>query len=556
MRTVEWDFRRRVIEGRGLPGDVRVTCRTVVRELCIHVIRLLCLIEVRLMTLPAIDVGDVVIAIDVAGFAGLCLMRPFERKFRFRVIEGRGLPGHIRVACSAVVIKLRIRMVRLLRLVVILFVTLPAVYVIQLVVSVDVAGLTGLQLMGAFKREFCVRMIEGRRFPSVHGVAGKTITVIPPSRVIRVFRIIEVVFMAGKALEGRSRKAHSDMTVGTEHCTMPAEQREARLVVIDIVRHSFDRLPCIGIVAVLTLLSESYQLMIRLGCAVVILYMTALTLQCESRILSVYMTGLTDSTLMSACKSEIREIMIKFGRTPGSKLMAAFAVMRELRVRMIRERDGVVIRLMAGPAVRGQLRQAMNMTRDTRRGGMGATKRELGGAVVKIPFPSPAPRVVALRTIAVESACYMVRLLRFLIILLVTGVAFRRGIHILMFCLINMAGLTVRHGMRTDERKASQLMSCDRLIRRTPAGWSVAIAAAVSEFSFVLILMTGGAVDFQFRERSPGMACSAGNGSVISREGISGKLMIEGDFLFQIMPRTCGVTLHTIDTECSMSLIR
>jgi hypothetical protein len=32
--------------------------------------------------------------------------------------------------------------------------------------------------------------------------------------------------------------------------------------------------------------------------------------------------------------------------------------------------------------------------------------------------------------------------------------------------------------------------------------------------------------------------------------------MIEGDFLFQIMPRTCGVTLHTIDTECSMSLIR
>ena len=106
MRTLQREFRRRVIKCRGLPGDGVVALRAVVIELCLGMIRLQCAVESGLVSFPAVGVGQVVIAVDVAGLAGLGEMRALKRKFRRRVIESGGLPRRRVWALRAVSIEL------------------------------------------------------------------------------------------------------------------------------------------------------------------------------------------------------------------------------------------------------------------------------------------------------------------------------------------------------------------------------------------------------------------------------------------------------------------
>lgn len=197
----------------------------------------------------------------------------------------------------------------------------------------------------------------------------------------------------------------------------------------------------------------------------------------------------------------------------------------------------------------------MDMAGVARRGCVRSPKRKGRGVVIEISFPSAAARIMTDCAVAIEAAGDMIGLLRFFIILLMTCITFSGCVHVLVFRLIDVAGLTVRDSMCTNERKARQLMPCDRFVRGAPPGGSVTIIAAVTEFPLVLILVTRRAIGIQFRKWRAGMAARAGNGGVISRECVSGELVIEGDILLQIVPRCCNVTLHTVYAECSVSFI-
>ena len=116
-----------------------MTGGAIVAELPGRMIRILHRGVIRLVTLPAIGVCQVVVAVYVAGLAGLRSMGPLEGEIRRGMIEGRGRPGSVAMTCRAVMRELCRHVVRILRPGEVGLVALPAIGVRQVVVAVLVA---------------------------------------------------------------------------------------------------------------------------------------------------------------------------------------------------------------------------------------------------------------------------------------------------------------------------------------------------------------------------------------------------------------------------------
>ena len=200
MRALQRELRCRMIKGRGLPRRCAVTLRAIVRELRRSVIRLHGCVEIRVVALPAIGVLQLIVAVHVAGLAGLRHMRSLQREFRCRMIKDRGLPRHGVVALRAIVRELRSRVIGLQSGGEIRFVALPAIGVLQLIVAIHVAGLAGLRHMRALQRELRCRMIKGRRLPRHGVVALRAIVRELRRRVIGLQRCGEIRFVALPAI--------------------------------------------------------------------------------------------------------------------------------------------------------------------------------------------------------------------------------------------------------------------------------------------------------------------------------------------------------------------
>ena len=130
MRALQRELRRSVIKRRGLPSDIGMTLRAIVRELRRRVIGLKRGVEIRRVALPAIGVLQLVVAVHMAGLAGLGRMRALQRKLRRCVIKRRGLPSDIGMALRAIVRKLRRSVIGLHNPVEIRRVALPAIGVL------------------------------------------------------------------------------------------------------------------------------------------------------------------------------------------------------------------------------------------------------------------------------------------------------------------------------------------------------------------------------------------------------------------------------------------
>ena len=101
--------------------------RAVVAELSCRMAGIGSAVIIGFMALPAVGVGQVVIAANVARLAGLCLVSAGEGKVRRAMIERRRLPCIECVALQAVVRELPGQVCGILRSVIIALVTLKAI---------------------------------------------------------------------------------------------------------------------------------------------------------------------------------------------------------------------------------------------------------------------------------------------------------------------------------------------------------------------------------------------------------------------------------------------
>ena len=362
MRTLQRKHGRRMIEGRGLPGDDVVTFRAIVVKLRGCVIRLSSGGKISLVTLPAVGVIDVVVAIDVARLTRLGKVRTLQREFGRRMIEGRGFPCDDSVTLRAIMIELRSGVIGLLRGGKIRFVTLPTIGIGDVVIAVDVARLTRLRHMRAFQRKFGRRMIEVRRTPAVHGVTCKTILSECSGDMIGIRRGLEIRFMAHPALCRGTGEHQTRVTICAQRLTMTPEQREARLVMIDIHRHAVERLPRLCVVTVLALQGESDEDMVRLCGPVEILGVAALAFQRQACVLASDMAFLTFSSSVRSGQSEIRQIMIESRGTPRLHIVTTFAVLGKLSANVIGEAHRFVVGFVTSPAFLRELGEAGGVT--------------------------------------------------------------------------------------------------------------------------------------------------------------------------------------------------
>ena len=149
MRPCEREQRRRMIERGWNPCYFSVTRRAIQRELIRGMRWVQRGIVVRLMTLHAICIDELVITADMTGLARLCGMRTLQWELRRRMIERRRPPRREGMTGFAVVRELSAGVIGIHCRVEIGLVALPAICVRQLVIAVDVTGLTRFSDMRA-----------------------------------------------------------------------------------------------------------------------------------------------------------------------------------------------------------------------------------------------------------------------------------------------------------------------------------------------------------------------------------------------------------------------
>ena len=94
MSTGQRESGGRVVEGRAGPGSRVMALGAGLGEAGLHVVRIRSALEVLQVATNAsrVGTGQIVVIVDMALRAGNCRMRPSQREFGGRVIEGRVRP--------------------------------------------------------------------------------------------------------------------------------------------------------------------------------------------------------------------------------------------------------------------------------------------------------------------------------------------------------------------------------------------------------------------------------------------------------------------------------
>ena len=233
VRALERESRGAVIECRWLPRVQAVTRCAIARELIRGMGWALRTVEIGGMTLPAIDVGKIVVASRVAGDAGLRLMGALERESRLTMIECRWSPGVLPMAGCAIVRKQVCRMARTLRGIEIARMALPAIDVRQIVIASDVAGGALLGLVRAGQGKPRTAVIEGRGSPGKLRMARGTVVRKLIGEVVRILYAVEIPLMALEALDVGELVVARGVALRTLDGRMGADEREVRPAMVE-----------------------------------------------------------------------------------------------------------------------------------------------------------------------------------------------------------------------------------------------------------------------------------------------------------------------------------
>jgi len=132
-----------MIKRAPIPACCRVTLRAVVTEIARNVVRVRCLLEIRLVALVTLCVRELIVSVDVARLACSGRMRTCQREVGRCMIERRWSPDGRRMALGAFVTEVRRHMVWTRRQLEIRRMALIAIGVLELIIVINVARLTG-----------------------------------------------------------------------------------------------------------------------------------------------------------------------------------------------------------------------------------------------------------------------------------------------------------------------------------------------------------------------------------------------------------------------------
>jgi len=211
--SLKREVRRPVTEGGRIPRRGRMALGTIPGQAAGLVIRVLCLIKRALVALPAISIGQVVVAVRVAVLAGRRRVRSREGKVRGSMIERGWSPGKHRMAARAIVIELSRRVAWRPDVVEIVFVALETIRVRKLVVSIDMTILAINSLVRAFKRKLRGRVIERRGLPGIRRMTGLAVAAELAGRVVRILDGIEILFVTLLAIRVRQRVITANVAI-------------------------------------------------------------------------------------------------------------------------------------------------------------------------------------------------------------------------------------------------------------------------------------------------------------------------------------------------------
>ena len=137
----------------------------------------------------------------------------------------------------------------------------------------------------------------------------------------------------------------------TRDISMLSEKGKTRFVMIDGRGHDGNRLPCNGIVAILTLSGEADERVIRARRLDVILFMAPLAVERQPGILAPDVATLAFCPRMCAGQAEIGLVMIEQRRFPRCETMARTACVIELTLHMVGEHRSRIVLCMTTPAI-------------------------------------------------------------------------------------------------------------------------------------------------------------------------------------------------------------
>lgn len=139
------------------PCRLRMTLRTIVTKIERGVIcRRSRSIEIRLVTLVTIDIGKIVIPVDMTRCTWFSRMRSLKREVGVGMIKRRRFPCRSRMAGQAVMRKLIRGMVWIDRRCIIALMALIAIGIYNLIISASMAVEAGPGLMRACQCELCI----------------------------------------------------------------------------------------------------------------------------------------------------------------------------------------------------------------------------------------------------------------------------------------------------------------------------------------------------------------------------------------------------------------
>ena len=365
--------RCRVVELRWFPGCGAVAFRAVMGNLSRDMVRVLRLGVFALMALPAVAVGETVVAVRMTFITGGAAVRTGEREVRCGVIEARWFPGTGCVTFETIVIEFAGNVVRLLRRGELALMALVTIRVCQGIVPVHVTFIAcGRDVRPGEWKHRCA-VIEDDRFPVRCRMTARTIVIEFPRHVVRGRDRIVFILMTCETIRVGESVIPVCMAFIAGGCGVYSGQWKLRRPMIECGR--FPSACCVAGQTIMIKLGGDMIRDLRLG---EILLMALITVGVCKVVVAVGVTLFASRWHMFPGEWKLRRCMIEDGRFPRRRVVAGDTVVRKPAVDMAGCDDGVELCIVTLKTIQVEKRVvAIVVAVFTGYGPVGAGQREL-----------------------------------------------------------------------------------------------------------------------------------------------------------------------------------
>lgn len=417
-------------------------------------------LKIALMAGEAIHRRAGVAIIDMAQITGHRQMRARKWKARAVVIEVRRPPGITVMASQTIMWIIAGHMIRIRGVLKIRLMARKTIFrrAGKTAIHMTLGAINGIMRTQQWK--CCTAMIEGRRFPGIHGVTLRTRMRKICRHVIRISRTLKISLMTGKTIRRGAGETIVGVTLIASDRGMCPEQRKARFVVI-ISRRS----PRVIVVANLAVFGKIAGDVIRVRRILKIVLMAGETIFRRADKTAIHMALRAINAIMRPQQWKRCAVMIEGRWFPDIHGVTLRTGVREIRRSMIRIGRALKVGLMARKAFsRGAGETIVHVTLIASDCRMRTEQRKTCFAVIETlaaetcDLPTGNRAVVALLAAHGKTGLAMIRIGGGVEIFLMAGAALQRQIDELRCALLRVAVITADMLMQPEQRKARSLM--------------------------------------------------------------------------------------------------